>query len=429
MSTTAPTGQVDPGTRPAGEPPDAPASPAAVRRLLDAATRANTVTVTVLAIVLALVIGAILIVVSKTGLLGEYGYFFAAPGQVLGDTWAVVANAYGNLFKGALFDPQAVSAAAGGTGTWSAAFYPLSETLTYAAPLVFTGLAVALAFRGGLFNIGAQGQAVVGGIAGGLVGFGLHLPPVLHVLVALLGAALGGGLLGGLVGALKARTGAHEVIVTIMLNYIALSFLTWLIKQPGVHDPNRTDAISKPVDANAALPSLGGANLRWNLGIALGVLAAIAVTWLLARSTTGFELRAVGANPDAARTAGMSVGRTYVVVMMLSGALAGLGGGTVLLGTAHTLTSQYAGNIGFDGITVALLGRGRPVGVVVSALLFGALYAGGNQMQQASGVAIDLVTVVQAIIVIFIAAPALVKEIFRLRGGASGVAGTLAKGW
>jgi len=429
MSTTAPTGQVDPGTRPAGEPPDAPAPPAAVRRLLDAATRANTVTVTVLAIVLALVIGAILIVVSKTGLLGEYGYFFAAPGQVLGDTWAVVANAYGNLFKGALFDPQAVSAAAGGTGTWSAAFYPLSETLTYAAPLVFTGLAVALAFRGGLFNIGAQGQAVVGGIAGGLVGFGLHLPPVLHVLVALLGAALGGGLLGGLVGALKARTGAHEVIVTIMLNYIALSFLTWLIKQPGVHDPNRTDAISKPVDANAALPSLGGANLRWNLGIALGVLAAIAVTWLLARSTTGFELRAVGANPDAARTAGMSVGRTYVVVMMLSGALAGLGGGTVLLGTAHTLTSQYAGNIGFDGITVALLGRGRPVGVVVSALLFGALYAGGNQMQQASGVAIDLVTVVQAIIVIFIAAPALVKEIFRLRGGASGVAGTLAKGW
>jgi ABC-type uncharacterized transport system permease subunit len=163
----------------------------------------------------------------------------------------------------------------------------------------------------------------------------------------------------------------------------------------------------------------------------LGVLAAAGVGWLLLRSTVGFELRAVGANPAAARTAGMSVGRTYVLIMVMSGALAGLGGGMQVLGTTATsLTQQVTGTIGFDGITVALLGRGKPWGVVASALLFGALHAGGNRMQSFSHIAIDLVTVVQAVIVIFIAAPALVKAIFRLRAGRGGGASAgLAKGW
>ncbi|HWB35202.1 MAG TPA: ABC transporter permease, partial [Rugosimonospora sp.] len=169
--------------------------------------------------------------------------------------------------------------------------------------------------------------------------------------------------------------------------------------------------------------------LRWNIGILLGLAFAVAVALFLSRTTKGFELRAVGANPDAARTAGMSVAGTYVMIMLISGALAGLGGGVQVLGPSPALTPAYAGNIGFDGITVALLGRARPLGVVLSALLFGALGAGGNRMQLAAGVPIDLVTVIQAVIVIFIAAPALVKEIFRLRGRATGVAGTMAKGW
>ncbi len=385
-------------------------------------------TVSVLAVLLALVVGAVLMVVSSPDLLAEYGYFFSAPGTVLGDSWDLISTAYSELFKGAIFDPAAVSAAIDGSGSWGQVFYPISETLVAATPLIFTGLAVALAFRGGLFNIGAQGAAVMGGIGAGLLGFELHLPVVLHLIVAILGAMVAGAIWSGFAGVLKARRGAHEVIVTIMMNYIAASFLIWLIKQDGVQNPDRTDAISKTVDGHARLTSLGF-GLRWNIGVLIGIVFAVAVTLLLSRTTKGFEIRAVGANPDAARTAGMSVSATYILVMVCSGALAGLGGGVQVLGPAGSLTPAYAGSIGFDGITVALLGRARPFGVVISALLFGALNAGGNRMQLAAQVPIDLVTVIQAVIVIFIAAPALVKEIFRLRGRATGVAGTMAKGW
>jgi simple sugar transport system permease protein len=419
------------GARHAAAPP---AAPGFGRTVLDSIFSANTVTVTILAVLLSLVVGAVLIVLSNNALAAEYGYFFSAPGDVLGDSWTAISEAYANLFKGAVFDPATISGAIDGSNTWSQAFAPLSETLTYTAPLIFTGLAVALAFRGGLFNIGAQGQAIMGAICGAVVGFAVHLPYGLHLIAALLGALAGGAVWATIVGILKARAGAHEVIVTIMLNSIALLFLGWLINQKGVHNPNRPDAISKDVLKTAQLPTVPGVDhsvVRVHLGIVLGVLAAAAVGWLLFRSTVGFELRAVGANPAAARTAGMSVGRTYVLVMLMSGALAGLGGGMMVLGTtASSLTGQVTANIGFDGITVALLGRGRPWGVVASALLFGALHAGGNRMQSYSHVALDLVTVVQAVIVIFIAAPALVKAIFRLRAARTGGTPTsLAKGW
>ena len=203
---------------------------------------------------------------------------------------------------------------------------------------------MALAFRGGLFNIGAQGQATLGVILAALAGFLLPLPPVLHLIVALLAGALGGAIWGFIPGFLKARTGAHEVITTIMLNYVAVYLLSWLILQNGVHDPNRTDAISQPVDSSAQLPRLLGGDLRVHAGILLAVLATWAVAWLLNRSTFGFELRAVGANPDAARTAGISVTRTYMLLMVISGALAGLGGANMVLGsTANALTPLVVG--------------------------------------------------------------------------------------
>ncbi len=401
-----------------------------LHRTIQWLTSANSFVLTVLSLITALIVGAILIVVSNPAVMSQFGYFFAAPGAALSGAWGAISAAYSNLFEGAIFDPTTLKGAFTGANSWSQALFPISETLKYASPLIFTGLAVAVAFRAGLFNIGAQGQAIFGAIGAGLVGFELHLPIVLHLILALLGGIIGGAVWGGTAGFLKARTGAHEVIVTIMMNYIALSFLSWLITQKGVQDPARTDAISKSVRSSATLPPIMGASLNANLGLILGLAAVVGIGWLLSRSTFGFELRAVGANPSAARTAGMSVGRTYTAAMLIAGGLAGLGGATILLGTAHQLTGAVVGNIGFDGITVALLGRGKPWGVVWAALLFGAFNAGGNRMQSYTGVTVDLVNVLQAVIVILIAAPKLIESIYRLRATRADQSSTnLAKGW
>ncbi|MEV0154836.1 ABC transporter permease [Micromonospora sp. NPDC050686] len=427
-------GNADQATTPtatAPKPDEAGERPSLGRAFLDNLWAANTVTVTVLALVLAMVIGAILIIVSDPEVLATYGYITARPADAMNASWSVVSEAYANLFKGAIFDPQAFSDWLNGDAGWQAVLGPISETLTYTAPLAFTGLSVALAFRGGLFNIGAQGQAVIGVILAALAGFLLPLPPVLHLLVALLAGAAGGAIWGFIPGILKARTGAHEVINTIMLNYVAVYLLSWIIVQSWVQNPTRSDAISRAVDSSAQLPRLLGSGLRVHAGILLAVLATWFVAWLLNRSTFGFELRAVGANPDAARTAGISVTRTYVLIMVIAGALAGLGGANMVLGsTADALTPQVAAQIGFDGILVALLGRVKPWGVLLAALLFGALQAGGNRMQSYSGISLELVTVLQALIVIFIAAPALVKAIFQLRAArAARLQTSLAKGW
>jgi len=390
---------------------------------------ANTVVVTILSIVLAMVIGAVLIVISDSDVLKTFGYFTSRPSDAITGSWNVISSAYGNLFKGAILDPAAVSAWMHGTGTWQGAFYSISETLTYAAPLVFTGLSVAVAFRGGLFNIGGQGQATIGCITAAVAGFASGLPIVLNLIFALLAGLIGGAIWGFVPGILKARTGAHEVIITIMLNYTALLFLTWVIGVGGVHDPKRSDAISKAVPTSGQLPSFGG-SLRVNLGIVLAVLVTAAVAWLLKSSAFGFELRAVGANPAASRTAGISVAKTYTLLMVVAGGLAGLGGAAQVLGTAYTLTPAVAGNIGFNGLLVALLGRNKAWGTLFAALLYGALQAGGNRMQSYAGISLELVGVLQALIVIFVAAPALVKTIFHLRAArAARLGASMAKGW
>ncbi|MDQ1616800.1 MAG: ral nucleoside transport system permease protein, partial [Actinomycetota bacterium] len=232
-------------------------------------------------------------------------------------------------------------------------------------------------------------------------------------------------------GVLKAKTGAHEVITTIMLNYVAVYLLAYQLGVKGFQRPPYQQAISRVVDSNATLPHLLGSNLRLHAGIIIALAAAVGVGWLLDRSTTGFQLRAVGANPSAARTAGMSVERNYILVMVLAGALAGLAGCSQILGTNPAITADIDGGFGFDGITVALLGRGRPGGTVLAGLLFGALRAGGVAMQSDTGTPIDLVVVIQSLIVLFIAAPPLIRSIFRLKAArGAGVGGSqLAKGW
>ncbi|MEZ0166223.1 ABC transporter permease [Kineococcus sp. LSe6-4] len=376
--------------------------------------------VTVFAVVGALLVGAVLIVIGDQPSRQSAGYFFSYPQDFLLNVWYSVRDAYLALLQGAVYNPNF-------TGT--AALRPISETLVNATPLILAGLAVALSFRVGLFNIGAQGQIIVGAIAAAWVGFAIDLPVVLHLLAALVAGVAGGVVWGGVVGLLKARTGAHEVITTIMLNYVAINLLTFLLSVRGFQRAPYTQAISEQVDGSAVLPKLLGSSLRVNLGLVLAVLAAVAVWWLFERSRLGFRLRAVGANPDAARTAGMGVGRLQVVSMALAGGLAGLAGATQVLGVTGSVTGSVAGNIGFDAITVALLGRNNPYGVIAAGLLFGGLRAGAVQMQSVTGVPVDLVGVLQALVVLFIAAPALVRAVFRLRAGGPAVGAELSGGW
>lgn len=307
----------------------------------------------------------------------------------------------------------------------------LSETLTATTPLILTGLAVAIAFRAGLFNIGAEGQLLVGGMTAVLAGFTFTgLPWVIHLPLAVLAGVIGGAIWGFIPGFLKARTGAHEVIVTIMLNFIALRLVDFLLKTDLFQREGRNDPISKFVEPSAQLPLLLGwldPAYRVHLGLILALIAAALINWLLFRTTTGFEFRAVGANPSAARYAGMSVTRVYILVMVIAGSLAGLAGSSQVLGVLDRASPGFSASLGFDGIAVALLGRSNPWGVVAAAVLFGGLRAGGQQMQATVGVGIDLIAVIQALIIIFVAAPPLVSAIYRLRAPTAST--QISKGW
>jgi len=292
----------------------------------------------------------------------------------------------------------------------------ISETLTAAAPLTLAGLGIALGFRAGLFNIGAEGQVIMGGIAAVVIGFSFEGMPIwIHLPLALIVGALAGALWASIAGWLRAATGAHEVITTIMLNLIAMRLVDYLLRHPFIQKEGRADPISKNVLPSAELPHLldwVDPALRLHAGFILVLLAVVFVWWLLFRTTTGFEFRAAGLNPDAARYAGMRSGLIIVLVMALAGALAGLAGANQVLGVLGRASPNFSGGVGFDAIAVALLGRSHPLGVLLAGLLFGALQAGGRQMQVSAGVSLDLIAIIQALIIIFIAAPILMRAVF-----------------
>jgi simple sugar transport system permease protein len=367
--------------------------------------------ISVLAVFLALVVGGVLIAIANEQVQEAAGYFFARPVDLLRAVWDSVSGAYVAMFRGAVFDWRADS--------FAAQIKPLTESVVFATPLILAGLGIAIGFRAGLFNIGAQGQIIVGAIVASYVGFAWDLPVVLHLLLAVTGGALGGALYGGIPGVLKANFGANEVIVTIMLNYVAIYLIAYTLKQP-TFNPGRSGQRSPAIGENAAYPGLipdwlvPGNTFRLHWGILVAIAATLFAWWLLERSTIGFELRAAGANPHAARTAGMSVGRATVIAMVVAGALAGLAATAQVLGTERSLTAGVAASYGFDAITVALLGRSRPWGTFLAGLLFGALKAGGFLMQSLTGTPVDIVLVVQSVIVLLIAAPPLVRAIFRL---------------
>ena len=367
----------------------------------------GSVMISILAVVLAMIAGGILIAATSDEVQAAAGRFLTAPGDLFGAIWDTVAGASSSLFQGAIFNPR--------RGDLLAQIKPLTETLTFATPLIAAGLGVGLAFRAGLFNIGGRGQILIAAACAGWVGFAFPLPPGLHMLVAVLAGLIGGGIWGGIVGLLKARTGAHEVIVTIMLNYVAFYLVSFLLRTPILQAPGSNNPKSAPLDDTATFFPLLGPQFNLTFGFVLVIAATVFTWWLLNKSALGFQFKAVGLNPNAARVAGINVKNMYVYAMVISGALVGLAGVSQVLGPQKSgFTSGVDAGIGFDAITVALLGRSKPWGIFVAGILFGAFKAGGFSMQAAEGIPIDIVLVVQSLIVLFIAAPPLVRAVFRL---------------
>lgn len=368
---------------------------------------AGSVTRTVLSVVLGFVVGALFMIGSNKGFLESLGYFFSRPSDSFAAAWQVVSDGYGALFRGAIFNAEA--------DTMVKAFRPLTETLRLGAPLIAAGLGIALTFRVGLFNIGGTGQLISGMIAATWVSTRLELPGLLHMVVAVIAAIIGAALMGAFVGYLKARTGAHEVILTIMLNYVAIYFFTFLLRDPALLQEERATGNPKadPPALSSQLPQLLGDQYSLHWGLILALLAVVIYWWLMERSTVGYRLRMVGHNPDAAKTAGVNVNRTFVMAMALSAAFVGVAAANQSLGTAIGMTPSSHAGIGFDAITVALLGGSTAPGVLMAGLLFGAFKAGAPSMQ-VIGISPEVLGIVQGAIVLFIAAPPLIRAIFGL---------------
>ena len=362
-----------------------------------------------LAVLSALIIGAFIIAVTDIDTLKIWG---SDPGEAFRRTMTGIGRAYKALFVGSLGSTKAIT-----------------ETLFSATPSILAGLAVAIGFQAGLFNIGVNGQMLIGGMAGLWVGFSISVPAFIHIPLAIVAAMVAGAIWAGIAGLLKARTGAHEVITTMMLNFVAIFLVDYLLKTSIFQQPGRNDPISKPAEVTAQFPTLLE-GYRLHIGFLIALIAVALVWWLMYRTTIGFEFRAVGFNPTGARYAGMSVSWLYVSVLAVSGALAGIAGVNQVLGLEpYRGLSNFAGSVGFDAIALALLGRSQPLGVLFAGLLFGALRAGGREMQGAAGIPIDLVLVLQALIIVMIAAPALVRAIYRIRTSDQEPTTVISTGW
>ena len=333
---------------------------------------------------------------------------------------ANVFTAYGALFVGSFGDPVRFYTgfqqlfSTGETAGLLKAIYPFTESLVTATPYIFAGLSVALGFRCGLFNIGAEGQFFIGALSSAFVGYSLvGLPAYIHLPLAVLAGAAGGALWGIIPGYLKAKFGAHEVVNTIMMNWIAFKLSDWLLNGPMKASGFRP--VTPNVEVTAELPRFFPDPIRLNWGLILAFVVAYALYWFLFKTTLGFEIRSVGANPDAAKYAGMSIVRNLVFVMALAGGLAGLAGSAQVLGVDHWVGQGFSAGYGFDAIALALLGKSHPFGVVLSALLFGFLRSGATRMQSMAGIPIDIISIIQGMVIIFIAAPEIIRWLYRIK--------------
>jgi ABC-type uncharacterized transport system permease subunit len=367
-----------------------------------------------LAIFSGIVLGGVLVAVTTNEVYEAFRVsFFSGISTAFKTAWST----YVSLFTGSVGNPEKIrlAFASGDELLIRRAINPFFESLVQSTPYIFGGLAVALGFRAGLFNIGVEGQIFIGAATGVWAGYAIvGLPGFIHIPVAMLFGALGGALWGFIPGLLKAKTGAHEVITTIMMNYIAFRLVDWLLKFP-MKDPNEFTPKTPWILETAKLPRFFEAPIRFHAGFFIAILMAILVYYLLFKTTLGFELRMVGSNPNAARYAGVKITKMTVLAMVLSSALAGMAGANEVLGVNHRLLPSFSSGYGFDSIALALLGKTHPVGVILSSLLFGFLRNGARTMQLTVGVPIDIVSILQALILAFIAAPAIIRTVYRLK--------------
>ena len=357
-----------------------------------------------LSIFVALFIGALFIIFTDVEVLGR---LLSDPIGALSLGVGRAATAYSALLRGALGDPETIGKALASNGDvqlWARALRPIVESVVASVPLIFVGLGVSVAFRTGIFNIG--GALIFGG--------GVTPVPIAIILVMIFGL-IGGALWAFIPGFLKARVGASEVITTIMLNFIAAQFVFFLVSNfEFIQKPPRIQPVSKELSQFVDLPGiLPIESLRLDIGIIVALLTAVAVSWFLFRSTRGFELRTAGLNIAAAKYAGMGAASSIITAMLISGAISGLGGALVAVGTVKQLSPGIAGSVGFTAIAIALVGGTRPSGVVATALVFGLLQHGGSLMQVTTSIPIEMLLFIQALVIAFIAAPELTLGIIK----------------
>lgn len=385
-------------------------------------------TVTILAIVTGLLLGGLLVAVTTED---AYAAFGESPWEAIKIGTNAAWKTYQALFFGSVGEPAKVVEAiqSGDAEEIRRAVNPFFESLVQSTPYIFAGLAVALGFRVGLFNIGAEGQIFIGATTTVVAAIFLKgLPPLIHVPIALLAGFIGGGLWGFIPGWLKAATGGHEVINTIMMNYIAFRLSEFLLRGP-LKDPDGFTPVSAEIEESAKLFRFFENPIRFHIGFFIALLFAYLVYLLLFKTTWGYTLRTVGANPRAAKYAGMSIVSSTVLAMFLSGGLAGLAGANEVLGVNHNLAVAFSSGYGFDSIALALLGKSHPAGVVLAAILFGFLRNGAVQMQLTAGIPIDIISVLQAAILAFIAAPAIIRTLYRLKEPDVDLDAVTLRGW
>ncbi len=378
-----------------------------------------------LAVITGLLIGAFIIIFTTEEV---YTGFQTSFGAGMAAVWDSVSKAYGALFTGAFGNPVRIVEAlfSGDALEIRRAINPFLESLVVSTPYIFAGLAVALGFRAGLFNIGVEGQLFMGALAATFVGYSIKgLPAYIHMPLALLAGALGGAVWGFIPGWLKAKTGGHEVINTIMMNWIAFRLTDWLLAGPMQRPESGGMPISPIIEKSAQIPQFFPSPIRFHLGFIIALAVAYFVYWFLFKTTWGFNLRTVGANPSAGRYAGMNIVKNTILAMSISGALAGLAGANQVLAITRSMAMGLSSGYGYDSIALALLGNSSPLGVVLASLLFGFLRNGATQMMVVSKIPIDIISILQALILIFIAAPAIIRAIWRIKAPKVGEEGVV----